>query len=74
MVEPFSVGALGARAATEGIKLLYGQAGEVLRRWRDRKSGRGGGAGSHARCGHTEVLEGKLEPLKVDFDAVERPA
>ena len=37
MVEPFSLGALGAIALTDGIKFLYAQAGEILKRRRERK-------------------------------------
>jgi len=32
-----SAAAIGAAALTEGIKFLYGQAGEILKRWRERK-------------------------------------
>jgi hypothetical protein len=38
MVEPFSLGALGAIALTDGIKFLYAEAGEILRRRRERKN------------------------------------
>ncbi len=37
MVDPLSITAIGAVAITEGIKFLYGQAGEILKRWRERK-------------------------------------
>jgi hypothetical protein len=33
-MEPFSLAAIGSLALTEGIKFLYAQAGEVLKRWR----------------------------------------
>lgn len=36
MPEPFSLAALGVSALTEGIKFLYGQAGELLKRRRER--------------------------------------
>lgn len=35
MTDPMSAAALGAVALTEGIKFLYDQAGEVLKRWRN---------------------------------------
>jgi hypothetical protein len=37
MVEPISLAAVGGLALTEGIKFLYAQAGEVLKRWRERR-------------------------------------
>jgi hypothetical protein len=72
MVEPFSAAALGALAATEGIKFLYGQAAEVLKRRRDRKAGKTEASLAPIPVPDQNVLEGKLEPPKVDFDAAER--
>lgn len=40
MPEPITLAALGSLALTEGIKFLYGQAGELLKRWRARRDGR----------------------------------
>ncbi|MBD2365285.1 hypothetical protein H6G36_29730 [Anabaena minutissima FACHB-250] len=37
MTEPFSLSVLGTVALTEGIKFLYNQAGEILKRWWDKK-------------------------------------
>ena len=39
MVDPgtLTLAAVGTVALTEGIKFLYGQAGDLLKRWRDRK-------------------------------------
>jgi hypothetical protein len=70
MVDPFSLGAIGALAATEGIKFLYGQAAEVLARWRERKSGKEADAPIPVQ--NAEVLEGKLDPPRIDFEAAER--
>ena len=71
-MDPLSLGALGAVAATEGVKFLYGQAAEVLKRWRDRKAGKDADAHSAIPLTGAEVLEGKLNPPIVDFDAVGR--
>lgn len=71
-MEPFSVAALGALAVTEGIKFLYGQAAEVLKRWRARKAGREEDAQAPIPVLDEDLLEGKLTPPKVDFDALER--
>jgi hypothetical protein len=72
MADPFTMGALGALAATEGIKFLYGQAAEVLKRWRDRKAGNDEAAQAPIPLDNVEVLQGTLEPPTIDFDAVER--
>jgi hypothetical protein len=37
MADPVTLAALGAVALSEGVKFLYGQAGEVLKRRRDRR-------------------------------------
>jgi len=75
MVDPFSMAALGAVAATEGIKFLYGQAAEVLKRWRDRKAGKDTEAQEPIQIRAAEVagiLEGTLEAPRVDFSALDR--
>ena len=38
MADPLTLAAVGAVALTEGIKFLYEQAGEALKRWRERKA------------------------------------
>jgi hypothetical protein len=66
MVEPFSLGALGAIALTDGIKFLYAQAGEILKRRRERTA---------AAVPAPGLLEGELAPLQLDLtDADERIA
>jgi hypothetical protein len=37
MTDPFTATAIAAVVMAEGIKFLYGQAGDLLKRWRDRK-------------------------------------
>jgi hypothetical protein len=37
MPEPITLAAVGAVALSEGVKFLYGQAGELLKRWRERR-------------------------------------
>jgi hypothetical protein len=72
MADPLTWGVLGALVATEGIKFLYGQATEVLKRWRDRKAGREAEAQTPIPVPAHPPLEGTIEPPTVDFDAVER--
>jgi hypothetical protein len=72
MVDPFSLGALGALAATEGIKFLYSQAAEVLKRWRAREAGKEAEAQAQIPVASPEVLNGTLTRLTVDFSALDR--
>jgi hypothetical protein len=59
MVEPFSLGAI---ALTDGIKFLYAQAGEILKRRRERTA---------APIPAPGLLEGELAPLQLDPAAVD---
>src|SRR5690242_7268922 len=69
---------LGAVALQEGIKFLYGQAGEVLKRWRERKDK--ASHGSPVAAGHDDVIMASPPPdvfdagisqLRVQFEALE---
>lgn len=72
MVDPFSLGALGTLAATEGIKFLYSQAAEALKRWRDHKAGKEAEAQAPITVASPEVLHGALELPRLNFEAVDR--
>ena len=37
MADPITLTLVGTVVLTEGIKFLYGQAGELIKRWRERK-------------------------------------
>jgi len=73
MADPFTLTGVGVVALTEGIKFLYGQAGEALKRWRERKA-----AGKNADVEPVEVelpsdaFAGQLEQPQLHLDAVER--
>lgn len=77
MVDPLTLSAIGATAITEGIKFLYGQAGEILKRWRERKDA---AKDASIQLNKTEpvdvklpqVFEGQLSAPHIHFDAVER--
>ena len=79
MLEPLTLSAFGAVALTEGIKFLYAQAGEVLKRWRDRKDAAHGTA-SASQPPPAEsvdvrlpaVFEGQLSAPQIHFEAVHR--
>ncbi len=62
MIEPFSLGALGAIALTDGIKFLYAQAGEILKRRRERTA---------TPIPAPGLLEGELAPLQLDPAAID---
>jgi hypothetical protein len=77
MAEPITLALLGSVMLTEGIKFLYGQAGEVLKRWRERKVSSGKEAAQPAEVTllsptpAADVLEGTMAPPVIHFDRVE---
>jgi hypothetical protein len=77
MGDPITLSVIGAVALTEGIKFLYTQTGEVLKRWSERRKG------TEKSTEHSdqtavveiklpEVFEGQLSDPKIHFDVVER--
>jgi hypothetical protein len=77
MLDPLTLSAMGAVAITEGIKFLYGQAGEILKHWRERKDA---AKDASIQLNKTEPIDVKLPPVfegqlsvpQIHFDAVER--
>jgi len=77
MLDPLTLSAIGAVAITEGIKFLYGQTGELLKRWRERRDA---AKDTSIQLNKTEpadvelplVFEGQLSAPQIHFDAVER--
>jgi hypothetical protein len=77
MVEPITLAAVGTVALTEGVKFLYSQTGEVLKRWRERRDAAKSG---NAPPNSTEpvdiklpdAFEGQLSDPKIHFDVVDR--
>ena len=73
-----SLASVGSAAITEGIKFLYGQAGDLLKRWRERKDEKQG----KKELGHEPdtaavdtslppaIFAGQLESPRVHFDAL----
>jgi hypothetical protein len=75
MVDPLSATAIGAVVLTEGIKFLYNQAGELLKRYRERKEN----AAAAAASGEEpllqvprNILEGSVSPAPPDYAVVEK--
>jgi hypothetical protein len=63
VTDPLTLSALTASALTEGIKFLYGQAAELLKRRRERSAAN---SDEEARRPDAPPLEGALEPLRPD--------
>ena len=78
MQDPLTLTTIGETAITEGIKFLYTQAGEVLKRWRERKSGNSEAASPEAEPITVELppgaFEGQLKDPRLDFIVIERLA
>lgn len=77
MVDPLTLSAIGGAAVTEGIKFLYAQAGEVLKRWREQKEAAKNTTKLHDQTEPITIklpaiLEGQLITPEIHFDAVER--
>jgi hypothetical protein len=73
MAEEFTLAVAGGVVLTEGIKFLYNQAAEVLKRWRERRDSASGA--KHEKIPVTEtpppIFEGELAPLEIHLDMVE---
>jgi hypothetical protein len=70
MIEPISLTAVGVLALTEGIKFLYGQAGELLKHWRERKAG--GDQEEPELRPPADLLEGSVDPARPNVERLER--
>jgi hypothetical protein len=71
-MEPFTVGALGALTAAEAVKFLFGQATEVIGRWRDRRADRTVSATVEVAEADAAAVESPPSSLVIDFAAVDR--
>lgn len=76
MTDPLALSTLGGQLASEGIKFLYGQAAEVLRAWRERRSRATRGEAVPPRLVvpimASEVLDGTPGEAVVDTAVLER--
>jgi hypothetical protein len=73
MTDQFSWAAIGAAALTQGITFLYGQAAELLKRWRERRGAPDPGEELRvlpADGVDQSVLAGELLPRPIDTVAV----
>jgi hypothetical protein len=70
MPDPVTLTALGAIAAAEGIKFLYGQASELLKAWRERRQKAGDKPAAEAHDLDVAILQSGA----LDAQPVARPA
>jgi hypothetical protein len=78
MAEPLTLALVGSMILTEGIKFLYAQAGDALKRWRERKDKQAQGSAGPpttpvpiASAPPADVFQGHLAPLVLDFGKLE---
>lgn len=78
MSDPLALTAVGTLVLTEGIKFLYTQAGDVLKRWRERRDAKQKDEQLNEAVPVDvklpDAFEGQLDETKIHFDAVERLA
>jgi hypothetical protein len=72
MTDPLSAASVGSAVITEGIKFLYNQAGEVLKRWRQRHEGDSGDAYEARLSPPQGLLEGTVKPYGPRDDYADR--
>jgi hypothetical protein len=77
MPDPITLAAVGGTVLVEGIKFLYSQAGEVLKRWRARRDAAKEEAAQPEKPEPVEIkltpaFEGQLTNPQIHFDAVKR--
>jgi hypothetical protein len=74
VTEPFTVAAIGAVALSQGVGFLYGQAADLLRRWRERRDAAAADAEpllvAPAAGADPSVLAGALRQVAVDEDVL----
>jgi hypothetical protein len=71
MPEPLTI-TLGTVALTEGVKFLYGQAGELLKRWRERRDAAKTAPSKESEPAVVElpadIFEGELSAPQIHYD------
>ena len=79
MAEPVTLAVVGGIVLTEGIKFLYSQAGEILKRWRDRQDVAEKEGAAQPETTEPidiklppEAFQGQLSEPQIHFDALKR--
>lgn len=70
MTDPLTLTAVGSTVIAEGIKFLYGQAAEAVKRWRERKDAYVPAKTVATKAVPPPVFEGHLEPLEFHLDEI----
>ena len=71
MSDPVTLAAVAGTILTEGIKFLYGQAAEALKRWRDEKDKATRSDIVSAQISNPAIFDGTLEPLTIHVGQLE---
>jgi hypothetical protein len=72
-MEPVTLTMIGGTVLTEGVKFLYAQAGDLIRYWRERRDAKAGETVPEPSASPPDgLLQGRLEPLTVDHEALDR--
>ena len=69
MADPITLAMVGGAVLQEGVSFLFGQAGEVLKRWRGRRDKDREAEQIEAQL-PADVFAGDVAPLVIHFDAV----
>src|SRR5438874_12120865 len=82
MPDPFTIAAVGGIVLTEGVKFLYAQASDIIKRWHDRRSKEKTASeatklpenelASVPAAKVTEILDGQLSPPEIHYEQVEK--
>jgi hypothetical protein len=71
MPEPLTLATVAGAIVTEGIKFLYGQAAEAIKRWRDEKDKPSKSDTVPVHISPPAIFEGAFEPLTIHVDKLE---
>ena len=82
MPDPFTIAAVGGLVLTEGVKFLYAQASDIIKRWHDRRSKKSDASAetklpekelaSVPEAKVTDILQGQLSPPEIHYEQVEK--
>ena len=71
MADPFSLAAVGSLVLSEGVKFLYGQATDLLKRLRDRREANRSELSEEIELAPSEALDAPAGPARLDFGRAE---
>jgi hypothetical protein len=72
MIEPISLGAIGAVALSEGVKFLYAQAGELLKHWREHKDQPQEAPSGPELRAPADLIEGRVDASPPNLERLDR--